>query len=150
MAPSTPSSRAGATFTKIDLALWTLTQCRAKCCELGLQEYGLLCQLRYRLSRWCTAQPDATGALVATPLASEQPPLATLHSPPPHLPTTPLPPLPRTTTDSSRSVPIASAQGPNPPTPILPNNAGRIALIDCPRSRHPRRKKLRTTRSRSR
>ena len=146
MAPSTPSSGAGATFTEIDLARWTLTQCRAKCWALGLPEYGLLSQLRCRLSRWRIAQLDATGTPVTTPSAGEQPPLATLPSPLPRLPTTPTPLHPHPTTVSSRWAPVANGRRPHPPIPL--NNDGPIAWIVHPSFGSPQRPKLQATSSR--
>ena len=117
MAPSTPSSGAGATFTAIDLARWTLPQCRAKCWALGLPEYGLLSQLRSRLSRWRTAQLDAPGAPVTTPPLATRPPLATLPSPQPRLPTTPPPLLPPRRRFRHRGAPSQTGDGTPPHSP---------------------------------
>ena len=148
MAPSSPSSGAGATFTEIDLARWTLTQCRAKCWALGLPEYGLLSQLRCRLSRWRTAQPDATGKPVTTPPAGAQPPPGDAPlAPAPFADYAPPPPPPPTTV-SSRRAPVANERRPLPPIPL--NDDGLIKWIVRPSPRRPQRPKLRATSSRSR
>ena len=89
MAPSTPSSGAGACFNDIDLARWTYQQCREKCRELGLTSTGLHSQLRYRLSKWRTSQSDVTGHhATATPQTHPLLPLETRSSFLPCLPTT--------------------------------------------------------------
>ena len=139
MAPSTPSSGAGATFTEIDLARWTLPQCRAKCWALGLPEYGLLSQLRSRLSRWRTTQLDATGPPVTTPPAGEQPPpgAAPLAPAPFAAYAPPLPPRP--TTVSSRRAPVANGRRTPPQSRSTTTDRSRGSSVQASELRTDRR-----------
>ena len=108
------------TTTNIDLARWTHQQCREKCRELGLTSTGLHSQLRYRLSKWRTSQPDVTGhpGTATPPDAPAPPPRNAQLVPSPfadYAPPPPPPPDDRLLSDGSH--PKRSTEPPPNPVP---------------------------------